>query len=52
MMELLWRGQHDRHGTGADDSPTDVSQEEAEAAVQIAVLLVQWFRTGVVQATG
>jgi hypothetical protein len=45
MMRLLWKGQHDRHGK---PGAPDVSKEEAEAAIHLAVTLVQWFRTGVV----
>lgn len=48
-MDLLWKGQHDRHGTGDPDAPLDVSQEEAEAAVHLSVTLVQWFRSDVIQ---
>lgn len=43
MAELLWQGQTDRHGT---PSPVPVSQEQAEAAVHLAALLVQWFTGG------
>jgi hypothetical protein len=48
MMDLLWRGQHDRHGTSDEKIPAEVSQAEAEAAVHLAITLVQWFRTGVI----
>ena len=51
MMDLLWKGQHDRHGTGDTDAPLDVAQEEAEAAVHLAVTLVQWFRSEVIRRT-
>jgi hypothetical protein len=47
MAQLLWTSQHDRHGNFDLDSVISVSQEEAQAAVQLAVLLVQWFETGV-----
>lgn len=49
MMELLWKGQHDRHGTSDDDAPFNVSQPEAEAAMHLAITLVQWFRSGVIR---
>ncbi|MBX9151808.1 hypothetical protein HCG77_28960 [Rhodococcus qingshengii] len=43
MLRVLWVGQHDRHGNSA---LPPVSQEEAEAAVVLAVTLVDWFATG------
>ena len=46
MMELLWKGQIDRHGTPDLEVPANVSLAEAEAAVQLATLLVQWFVGG------
>ena len=48
MAQLLWTSQHDRHGNFDLSHPISVSQEEAQAAVQLAVVLVQWFVTGVV----
>lgn len=48
MAQLLWTSQHDRHGRFDPGSPIAVSQEEAQAAVHLAVLLVQWFATSVV----
>jgi hypothetical protein len=50
MMQLLWFSQHDRHGTADDSAPLNVSQDEAEAAVYLAVTLVQWFTSGAVKA--
>ena len=47
-MELLWKGQIDRHGTDDASTPLSVSQAEAEAAVHLAVTLVQWFTSGAV----
>lgn len=47
MMRLLWHGQHDRHG-GQPSAPGDVSMEEATVAVSMAVVLVNWFDSGVV----
>jgi hypothetical protein len=43
MAEFLWQGHTDRHGT-PDRVP--VTQEQAEAAVHLAALLVQWFTAG------
>jgi len=48
MSQLLWVGQVDRHGGGEEAAGT-VSQAAAEAAVMLAVPLVQWFTSGVVQ---
>ena len=49
MMNTIWKGQDDRHGT---DDPTrgPVEQPEAAAAVQIAVALVHLFRTGAIHS--
>lgn len=49
MMEMMWKGQHDRHGTPDESAPSNVSQEEAEAALHLAVTLVHWFRSGVIR---
>lgn len=46
MAQLLWTGQHDRHGDFNPSRPISVSKEEAEAAVHLAVLLVQWLSSG------
>jgi len=48
MIGLLWYGQHNRHGTDSLEVPIHVSQPSAEAAVQLALVLVEWFRSGVV----
>lgn len=48
MMRLLWNGQHDRHG-GQPSAPGDVTFEEAQVAVSLAVNLVQLFSAGLVQ---
>ncbi len=45
MMETIWKSQLDRHGTDDTTKPLNVSQPEAEAAVQMGVTLVQLFRT-------
>lgn len=47
ILELVWTNQIDRHGTANSEVPINVSQEQAEAAVQIAVLILQWVRSGV-----
>lgn len=49
MMETIWKSQLDRHGTDNATKPFNVSQSEAEAAVQMAVTLVQLFRTEAIQ---
>lgn len=46
MMDMVWNGQL-RHGD--EDAPLEVPQEAAEMAVQTAVLLVSWFRSGRIQ---
>lgn len=46
QCRALWKGHHDRHGGVAEGQP--VGQEEAEAAVSLAVPLVQWFASGMV----
>jgi hypothetical protein len=48
MMRLLWNGQHDRHG-GQPSAPGDVTFEEAQVAVSLAVNIVQLFSAGLVQ---
>ncbi|MEV7798612.1 hypothetical protein AB0O14_05950 [Microbacterium foliorum] len=45
MIEALWTGQESRHGGNGYRLPT---QSEAEAAVLLAVPLVQWFSSGAV----
>lgn len=45
MVQSLWAGQESRHGGNGYRKPT---QEEAEAAVLLAVPLVQWFVSGTV----
>lgn len=47
MVELLWEGQKDRHGGVHKTPPPPV--ETARAAVQLAVLLVQWFTDGTIR---
>lgn len=43
MADLICQGQTDRHGT---PNPTPVNQEQAEAALHLAVALVHWFASG------
>lgn len=51
MLDLIWTGHYDRHGRADPSEPMAVSQREAEAAVHLAVTLVQWFKSGVVTRT-
>jgi len=46
LADLIWRGQLDRHGTDEPSAPLNVSQEEADAAVHLAVPLVRLFVSG------
>lgn len=49
-LKQLWWGQHDRHdGLTQSSLPDDVTQDEAESAVILAVTLVGWFATGKVK---
>jgi len=47
MLRLLWQGQTDRHGGSSPTVP--IAADAAEAAVHLAVTLVQWFESGVVR---
>lgn len=49
MARLLWGSHRDRHDTGDETTPANVSLEEAEAAVHLAIPLVQWFTQGVIK---
>ena len=49
MMDTIWKGQVDRHGTPDPNKPP-VKQPAAEAAVQVAVTLVHLFRTGAIHS--
>jgi len=49
MLQMLWTGQHDRHGGPSSVPVPNVTQDEAESAVLLAVTLVGWFETGKVQ---
>lgn len=46
MLDRLLRGETERH---ADDDNRPSQKEEAEAAIHLAVLLVQWFATGAIR---
>ncbi|NNN34420.1 hypothetical protein HLK59_29485 [Streptomyces sp. S3(2020)] len=49
MMRRLWQGQTSRHGS---QNPTRLeTQQEAEMAVHLAAILVQWFAAGLVSRT-
>ena len=48
MMNLIWQGQADRHGTPNPDVPPNVSTAQAEDAVHLSLLLVTWLQTGAV----
>jgi hypothetical protein len=50
MLELLWKGQSDRHGSPDPAAPLSVSLEQAEAAVHLALPVVQFSTAGVVAA--
>jgi hypothetical protein len=53
MLKTLWSGQTDRHGGDHERvSGTEITQEAAEAAVMLAVPLVQWFSSGFVVKSG
>jgi hypothetical protein len=46
MLKSLYRGQRDRHGSAAY---SDVTHDEAKAAVLLSVTLVGWFAGDLVQ---
>jgi hypothetical protein len=47
LLDQLWKGERSRHGGGA--TSRDQTQQEAEAAVHLAALALQWFTTGIVR---
>jgi hypothetical protein len=47
ILKQMWHGQRSRHGGGANSR--DQTQPEAEAAVHLAALAVQWLSTGVLR---
>jgi hypothetical protein len=48
LLDLVQKTQVDRHGTANEDVPIHVTQQQAEAVVQAAITLVEWFRSGAV----
>jgi hypothetical protein len=46
MAAMLWQSQFDRHGTDDESVPLNVSQEQADAAVHVAIALVRLFAGG------
>jgi hypothetical protein len=46
-IEALWKGQADRHE--GNQPSVAIEQSAAEAAVHLAVMLVEWFRAGVLR---
>jgi hypothetical protein len=52
MMESVWTGQLDRHGTDDDSVPLNVSGQEADAAFATCLALVRLFSGGHVRRLG
>lgn len=48
MLDALWKNQHDRHG-GDTSVPLDATEEEAQAAVHLALTLVTWLQRGLLK---
>jgi hypothetical protein len=48
MMQLLWTNDYARHINVDPNVPLNVSQEEAESAVVLALTLINWFASGAV----
>lgn len=46
MCGLLWTSQLDRHGTDDESVPLNVSSEQADASVHLAITLVRYFAGG------
>ncbi len=46
MAAMIWQSQFDRHGTHDESVPLNVSQEQADAAVHVAIALVRLFAGG------
>jgi hypothetical protein len=51
MAAMIWRSQIDRHGTNDESVPLSVSQEQADAAVHVAISLVRLFAGGHITPT-
>ncbi|MET8542668.1 hypothetical protein ABZW03_18725 [Kitasatospora sp. NPDC004799] len=47
MVTLLWEGHRDRHPGGLTSAP--VTLKAAQAAVHLAVTLVQWIAAGTIR---
>jgi hypothetical protein len=47
LLERVWKGQHDRHGTDDPDAPLSVGFDEALAAVHLGVAVSASFASGV-----
>ena len=52
MMELIWTNQLDRHGTDDESVPLNVSLDQADVAVHVALALVRIFAGGHIRAAG
>jgi hypothetical protein len=52
LMESVWQGQLDRHGTNDERVPLNVSSAHADAAVTTCITLVRLFVGGHVHRTG
>lgn len=48
MMQLLWTNDYARHINVDPNVPLNVSQEEAESAVVLALTLINWFASGAI----
>ncbi|MDQ3679176.1 MAG: hypothetical protein M3378_01260 [Actinomycetota bacterium] len=51
MGSVLWNGHTDRHGSDDQRMSVPITQEQTEAAVHLAVVLVQWFASGAIRRT-
>lgn len=51
LVDKLWQGQRSRHGDGGSGTARDQTQSEAEAALHLAALAVQWFSSGAITKT-
>lgn len=49
LASMIWTSQLDRHGTDDETVPLSVSQDEADAAVHLAIGLVRLFVGGQVK---
>ncbi len=45
-LELLWTAQLDRHGTDDEETPLNVTLEQAQDAATMAALIVHWVNSG------